>query len=43
MAELTPPDLTILDRAALPGFLTAWLGYGLAIHALSEAAASRQA
>ncbi len=34
MAELIPPDLTVLDRVALSWFLIAWLGYGLAIHAV---------
>lgn len=34
MAELIPRDLTILDRVALSWFLLAWLGYGLAIHAV---------
>ena len=34
MAELIPPDLTVLDRIALSWFLLAWLGYGLAIHAI---------
>ena len=34
MAELLPPDLTVLDRVGLSWFLLAWLGYGLAIHAL---------
>ena len=34
MAELIPPDLTVLDRVALSWFLLAWLGYGLAIHAV---------
>jgi uncharacterized membrane protein len=34
MAELIPPDLTVLDRVALSWFLVAWLGYGLAIHAV---------
>ena len=33
MAELIPPDLTVLDRVALSWFLVAWLGYSLAIHA----------
>ena len=33
LAELIPPDLTVLDRVALSWFLVAWLGYGLAIHA----------
>ncbi len=28
MADLIPPDLTSLDRAALSWFLLAWLGYG---------------
>ena len=34
MAELIPPDLTVLDRVALSWFLLAWLGYGLVIHAI---------
>lgn len=34
MAELIPPGLAMLDRVALSWFLLAWLGYGLAIHAL---------
>lgn len=34
MTELIPPDLTVLDRVALSWFLLAWLGYGLAIHAI---------
>lgn len=34
MAELVPPDMTVLDRVALSWFLLAWLGYGLAIHAI---------
>jgi len=34
MIELIPPDLTVLDRVALSWFLLAWLGYGLAIHAV---------
>jgi len=34
MTELIPPDLTLFDRVALSWFLVAWLGYGLAIHAI---------
>ena len=34
MAALIPPDLSVLDRVALSWFLLAWLGYGLAIHAI---------
>jgi len=34
MTELIPLDLTVLDRVALSWFLLAWLGYGLAIHAV---------
>jgi uncharacterized membrane protein len=34
MLQLIPPDLTVLDRVALSWFLLAWLGYGLAIHAI---------
>jgi uncharacterized membrane protein len=36
MAELIPPDLTVLDRVALSWFLLAWLGYGLVIHAIAR-------